>query len=121
VIDVDTHILAQTPSIVPATVAPMVPIINDTHVGNSIDNMEPEAAIEAPDKYLTPTVALFVMNRLENRYLMRFTDVVSQENQTSKADPLIDTATSLNFVSKNFFNTNRFYKYSKAKNSCQSG
>ena len=46
---------------------------------------------------------------------MRFTAVISQENVTSKADTLlIDTAASLNFVSKKFLNTNEFYKYCKA-------
>jgi hypothetical protein len=45
---------------------------------------------------------------------MRFTAVVSQENPTSKADTLIDTAASLNFVSKRFLNASGFYKYCKA-------
>jgi len=45
---------------------------------------------------------------------MRFTIVVPQENITSKADTLIDTATSLNFVSRKFLHANGFYKYCKA-------
>ncbi len=45
---------------------------------------------------------------------MRFNAVVSQENLISKADTLIETAASLNFVSKRFLNANGFYKYCKA-------
>ena len=113
-IDADTPILTQTPALVPSTTTPVVPIINYILIDNSIDNMESEAAIEANDKYVSTTNALVVMNPLENHFLMRFTVVVSQENITSKTDTLIDTAASINFVSKKFLTANGFYKYCKA-------
>ena len=40
--------------------------------------------------------------------------MASQENLTARADTLIDTAASLNFLSKKFLNANGFYKYCKA-------
>ena len=58
--------------------------------------------------------AFIVMNPLENHSLMRFTVVVSQINTNFKADTLIDTAASLNFVSRKFLNANGFYKNCKA-------
>ncbi len=54
------------------------------------------------------------MNPLENHSLMRFIIVVSQEKLTFKANTLIDTTLSLNFVSTKFLNANNFYKYWKA-------
>jgi hypothetical protein len=72
--------------------------------------MESEATIDVTDKYLSAADALVVMIPLENHSLMRFTAMVSQENITSKADTLIDTAASPNFVSKMFLNANGFYK-----------
>ena len=109
VIDVDTPILTQTPALVPSTTTPVVPIIIDVPIDNSIDNMESEVAIEANDKYVSATHALVVMNPLENHSLMRFVVVVPQENLTSKTDTSIDTVTSINFVSKHFLNTYGFY------------
>ena len=53
------------------------------------------------------------MNPYEAEALMIFTAVVSYNGLSSKADTLIDTATSLNFVSKDFVVTNGFYKYCK--------
>jgi hypothetical protein len=78
------------------------------------NELESEAVTEAADKYLSAITALVVMNPSEKKSLMRFTAVMSQENLTSKADTLIDTAISLNFVSKKFLNANGFYKYYKA-------
>ena len=78
------------------------------------NGMEPYEAIDAAAKYLSLATALVGMNPLETHSLMRFTDAVSQENKTSKADTLIDTAASLNFVSKKFLNANGFYKYCKS-------
>ena len=57
---------------------------------------------------------MVIMNPVEKVSLVRFTAVVSQESISSKADTLIDTAASLNFVSKRFLNANGFYKYCKA-------
>ncbi len=53
------------------------------------------------------------MNPQENHFLMRFTNVASQENLTTKANTLIDTAAILNLLSKKFLNANGFYKYRK--------
>jgi hypothetical protein len=50
------------------------------------------------------------MNPYEAESLMRFTASVSCNGLSSKADTLIDTAASLNFVSKDFVMTNGFYK-----------
>ncbi len=75
---------------------------------------ESEASIEAADKYLSTSAAMVIMNPVEKVSLMRFTALVSLENISSKADTLIDTAASLNFVSKRFLNANVFYKYYKA-------
>ena len=49
-----------------------------------------------------------------NNSIMRLIVVATQENITSKAGTLIETAASLNFVSKKFLNANEFYKYCKA-------
>ena len=51
-----------------------------------------------------------MMYPIDHYSLMQFIVVMSQDNLTSKADTLIDTATSLNFVSKKFLNSNGFYK-----------
>ena len=49
------------------------------------------------------------MNPYEVESLMRFTALVSCNGLSPKADTLIDTAASLNFVSKGFVMTNGFY------------
>jgi hypothetical protein len=50
------------------------------------------------------------MNLYEVEALMRFTAYVSYNGLSSEANTLIDTAASLNFVSKEFVVTNGFYK-----------
>ncbi len=50
------------------------------------------------------------MNPYEAEAFMRFTASVSYDGLSSKAYTLIDAATSLNFVSKDFVVTNGFYK-----------
>jgi hypothetical protein len=50
------------------------------------------------------------MNPYEAEALMRCTTSVSYNGMSSRGDALIDTATSLNFVSKDFVVTNGFYK-----------
>jgi len=106
VIDADTPIIAPSPTIVSTTTT----FINAIPIDNSIENTKSEATIEAVYRYLSATIALVVMNPLENHSRMRFT----QEILTSKANTLIDTATSLNFMSKKLLNANEFYKYCKA-------
>jgi hypothetical protein len=72
---------------------------------------ELEAAIEtANDNDLPTSTALVIMNPYEAEALMRFTTFVSYDGLSSKADALIDTAASLNFVSKDFVISNGFYK-----------
>jgi hypothetical protein len=109
VIDVDTPIMVTKPTIVKVaetTIAQSTELSTDSPTNES----ESEATIEAADNYVSARAALVVMNPSEKKSLMRFTGVVSQENLTSKADTLIDTAASLNFVSKRFLNANGFFK-----------
>jgi hypothetical protein len=106
VIDNDIPILTPTPTIV--LVAPTLPIINYIPIDNYIESMVSKAPIESVNTYLSATTPLVVTSPLENHSLVRFTIAVSQENITSKTDTLIDTATSLTFMSKNFLNANGF-------------
>jgi hypothetical protein len=71
---------------------------------------ELEAAIETANENIPTAAALVIMNPYEAEALMRFTTSVSYDGLSSKADALIDTAASLNFVSKDFIVTNGFYK-----------
>jgi hypothetical protein len=50
------------------------------------------------------------MNTYEAEALMRFPASVSYDGLSSKANTLIDTTASLNFVSKDCVVTNGFYK-----------
>ena len=105
VIDVDTPIMTSTSPLVKVedtTTAQKTELPTDSPT----NELESEVAIEAADKYLSASAALVVMNPSEKKSLMRFTAEMSQENLTSKADTLIDTAASLNFVSKRFLNAN---------------
>jgi hypothetical protein len=70
----------------------------------------PKVAIETTYENLSTTTALVIMNPYEAEALMRFTVSVSCNELSSKADTLIDTAASFNFVCKDFFMTNDFYK-----------
>ncbi len=99
--------MATTPTIVKAAETTFTQI-TELPTESPTNESESEAAIKAGDKYLSATSALVVMNPSDKISLMRFTAVVSQENLTSKADTLIDTASSLNFVSKRFLNANGF-------------
>ncbi len=62
------------------------------------------------DENLSTTTALVIMNPYEAEAHMRFNASVSYNGLSSEVDALIDTATSLNFVSKDFVVTNGFYK-----------
>jgi hypothetical protein len=72
--------------------------------------LKPEAAIEATDKYLLVSYALAIINLYEAEALMRFIATMPYNGLSLKADTLIDTAASLNFVSKEFAVTNGFCK-----------
>jgi hypothetical protein len=69
-----------------------------------------EATIEIANESLPTAAPLVIMNPYEAEALMRFTASVSYDGLSSKADTLIDTSASLNFVSKDFVVTNGFYK-----------
>jgi hypothetical protein len=53
------------------------------------------------------------MDPYEHEALVRFTESVSLNRISVEADTLIDTATSLNFVIKDFVMANDFYEYCK--------
>ena len=64
------------------------------------------------------------MNPYEAEALMRFNVTVILNGFPAKADTIIDTSTSLNFVSKELFMANGFYKDCKNDpklSSCKSG
>jgi hypothetical protein len=58
---------------------------------------------------LAPT-AMVLMDPYEAAALMRFNATIILNGLSTKEDTLIDTTTSLNFVSKEFVITNGFYK-----------
>ena len=68
--------------------------------------LEANAAIHAANKYLSATIAMVVMDPYEAEALMRFNATVVFYGLSAKVDNLIDTATSLNFVSKEFVMAN---------------
>ena len=94
---------------------PVLSQLLTTNVNNlkpNIVKIEPEleAAIQTADEKLPTVAALVIMDPYEVEALMRFTPSVSYDGLSSKADHLIDTSASLNFVSKDFVVTNGFYK-----------
>ena len=72
--------------------------------------LKPEAAIEEANKYLSASATLVIMHPCEAEALMRFIATMACNGLSSKADTLIDTAASLNFVSKESLSNNGFYK-----------
>jgi len=72
--------------------------------------LEANEAIKARNKCLSAAAAMVVMDPYEAKALMRFNATVVLNGLTAKADTLIDTTASLNFVSKEFVTTNGFYK-----------
>jgi len=75
--------------------------------------LEAHASIEAAKIYLSAAIAMVVMDPYEAASLMRFNAIVFKNGLPSKADTLIDTTTSLNFVNKKFVMANDLYKDSK--------
>ncbi len=59
-----------------------------------------EVVIKVEDESLSTTFALVIVDSYLAKALMRFTATVSYKELSSKADIVIDTAASLNFVSK---------------------
>ena len=94
---------------------PILPPLLTTNVSNLKPNivkaeLEFEVAIKTTDENLSITTALVIMNPYEAEALMRFTAPVYCNGLSSKANTLIDTADSHNFVSKDFLMTCGFYK-----------
>ncbi len=71
---------------------------------------QPKATIEAIDGYVSATFAIRTMNPFELKALMRFLASVPYNKLSSKINTLIDTAASLDFVSKEFAMANDVYK-----------
>ena len=63
--------------------------------------LEANEAIKAANTHLSATTIMVVMDPYEAEALMRFNATVVLNGLSAKADTLIDTAPSLNFVSKN--------------------
>ena len=72
--------------------------------------LEANESIKAANKYLSPATAMVVMDPYETEAIMRFNATVVLNGLSAKADTLIDTTASLNFLSKQFVVANGFYK-----------
>ena len=72
--------------------------------------LEANAAKEASNTYLLASPTMVIMDPYEAEALMRFNAIVSLNELWAKANTLIDTVTSLNFVSKEIAMANCFYK-----------
>ena len=72
--------------------------------------LEANAVIEAANKYVSATIAMAVLEPYELEALMHFSVSLSLNGLSAKVYTLIDTIISLNFVSKDFFMANGFYK-----------
>ena len=72
--------------------------------------LEANEAMKAANKYLSASIAMVVMDPYEAKALMRFNAIFVLNGLSAKAYTLIDTTTSLNFVSKEFVVANSFYK-----------
>ena len=97
---------ANTPGLLPlltTDVSNLKPTIVTTE-------LKSEAAIEAADKSVSSEVALVIMNPYEAEAIIRFTATMYLNGLSSKGDTLIDTAASLNLVSKEFGMINGFYE-----------
>ncbi len=59
---------------------------------------------------MSTTNAFVIMDPYQVEALMIFTAIISYKELSSRAHTLIDTTSSLNFVSKEFVMANGFYK-----------
>jgi hypothetical protein len=94
---------------------PILSPLVTTNVSNLTPNIvrvesKPASTLETTYENIATTIALVIMIPYEAEALMGFVEFVSYNGLFSKANTLIDTATSLNFVSKDFVVTNGFYK-----------
>jgi hypothetical protein len=104
-IDANTHVFLPLMNTIVST---LKPDIVTTH-------LEANAAIEAANKYLLTAIVMVVMDSYEAEALMRFNATIVFNGLPAKADTLIETIVSLNFVSKEFVIANGFYKDCKTK------
>ena len=75
--------------------------------------LEANEAIKVANKYLSTATAMVVMDPYEAEDFMCFNATVFLNGLSAKADILIDTSASLNFVSKEFVLADGFYKVCK--------
>jgi hypothetical protein len=87
----NTHILSPLMNTSVATLKPNI----------ITAQLEADAAIEAANKYVSVVAAMVVMNPCEAGARMRFNAKVCLNGLSAKADTLINTTSSLNFV-RNF-------------------
>ena len=95
--------------------SPVLSPLLATNVSNLKPNIvkiesKSEATTQIVDENLSTATALLIINPYEAEALMRFTASVSYNGLSSEADILIETADSLNIVSKGFVVTIGFYK-----------
>jgi len=67
-------------------------------------------SIEITDTYLPTPIPLVIIHPYEPKALMRFTASIYLNGLSSKADSLIETPSSRNFVGTEFVIANGFYK-----------
>jgi hypothetical protein len=72
--------------------------------------LEANEAIKAANAYFLVATTMVGMDPYEANALMRFNATVILNGLSAKANTLIDTSASLNFVSKEFVVANGFYK-----------
>jgi len=99
-IDANTHVLSPLTSTSVNTLKPNIVTAQ----------LEANEAIKAANKYVSTTTIMVVMGPYEAKALMRFNATSVLNGLSAKAYTLIDTTTSLNFVSKEFVVANSFYK-----------
>ena len=78
-------------------------IVNTLKPNIVITQLEAHEAIKAANKYLSAATAMVVMDPSEAEALMRFNAIVVLNGLSAKANTLIDTAASLNFLRKEFW------------------
>jgi hypothetical protein len=77
------------------------------------NELKTEAVIKAEDEYLSTSASMVIMDPYKAEALLRFTARMSYNDVFSEANTLIDTAASLNFVSKEFVMAYGIYKECK--------
>ena len=86
-----------------SSVCALKPNIVTTH-------LEANATVEVADRYASATSAMVVMDPYEAKDHMRSNATVSLNALSGKANTLIDTSASRDFLSKEYFMANGFYK-----------